>query len=217
MANEPVKDLMFDLETEIAKWRQQMLAAGVETPVPLDELENHLRDQMEQQMRTGLSGRQAFDMAAKEIGGANALTTEFGKIRMTTIGRFMIQTTAILVALFGSVLGGSMLMPALGRWHQTGVLHLWPVVVGCALAFAAGFAALYGVRSARQARGRMLITVAIIAAGAFYTVPLFQAFFLRKTDLAGWVFCALLALASVLFYGACYRFHRRSFSGTPVS
>jgi|SRR5437867_1623996 len=32
------------LEKAIAEWRRQMLAAGVKTPVPLDELGSHLRD-----------------------------------------------------------------------------------------------------------------------------------------------------------------------------
>jgi hypothetical protein len=38
-----------------------MLAAGIRTPVPLDELENHLREDVEQQMRSGLSAQQAFE------------------------------------------------------------------------------------------------------------------------------------------------------------
>jgi len=32
---------MFNLEQAIADWRQKMLAAGIETPVPLEELELH--------------------------------------------------------------------------------------------------------------------------------------------------------------------------------
>jgi len=30
---------MFNLESSIARWREQMLAAGIQSPVPLDELE----------------------------------------------------------------------------------------------------------------------------------------------------------------------------------
>ena len=32
---------MFDLEQAIADWRRQMLAAGIKTPVPLEELKSH--------------------------------------------------------------------------------------------------------------------------------------------------------------------------------
>jgi hypothetical protein len=41
---------MFDLEKSIAEWRTQMLAAGIKTPVPMEELEIHLREEIEQQM-----------------------------------------------------------------------------------------------------------------------------------------------------------------------
>jgi len=35
---------MFNLDEAISEWRKQMLAAGIKTPVPLEELETHLRD-----------------------------------------------------------------------------------------------------------------------------------------------------------------------------
>src|SRR2546428_2786944 len=70
---------MPDLEKQIAAWRRQMLAAGIKAPVLLDELESHLREEIEQQMRLGLSARQAFEVAAQRIGEARALKTEFAK------------------------------------------------------------------------------------------------------------------------------------------
>ena len=42
---------MFDLEKSIAEWRKQMLSAGIKTPVPLEELEIHLREEIEQQIK----------------------------------------------------------------------------------------------------------------------------------------------------------------------
>jgi len=71
---------MPDLEEQIAAWRRQMLAAGIKTPVPLDELESHLRDEMEQQVRSGLSAPEAFETAVQRIGHANAIKTEFKKV-----------------------------------------------------------------------------------------------------------------------------------------
>jgi hypothetical protein len=47
---------MFNLEQSIIEWRKQMLAAGIKTPVPLDELEIHLREEIERQMASGLDG-----------------------------------------------------------------------------------------------------------------------------------------------------------------
>jgi len=47
-----------------------MLAAGIKTPVPLEELEIHLRDNIAQQMQSGLTAQQAFGIAVKKIGQA---------------------------------------------------------------------------------------------------------------------------------------------------
>jgi hypothetical protein len=71
---------MFDLEKSIAEWRQQMRAAGIKTPVPLEELEIHLREDIAQQMQSGLSAQQAFEIAVKKVGRASELKKEFKKI-----------------------------------------------------------------------------------------------------------------------------------------
>ena len=71
---------MFDLEQAVADWRRQMLAAGIKTPVPLEELESHLREDVEQRMRSGLSTQQAFGIAIKKIGQAPELKMEFKKV-----------------------------------------------------------------------------------------------------------------------------------------
>lgn len=72
---------MSDLEQSISHWRQQMLAAGIQTPVPLEELEIHLREEVEQQIKTGLSVQAAFNLAAERIGHCNQLNDEFIKAR----------------------------------------------------------------------------------------------------------------------------------------
>jgi hypothetical protein len=68
---------MFNLEQSIADWRQQMLAAGIKTPVPLEELEGHLREDIEQQVKAGVSEQQAFEGSASQIGRAEILKKEF--------------------------------------------------------------------------------------------------------------------------------------------
>jgi hypothetical protein len=74
---------MFNLEQSITNWRKQMLAAGIKTPVPLEELEIHLREEIEQQMKSGLNEQEAFISAVKKIGQAVTLKTEFSKIGKT--------------------------------------------------------------------------------------------------------------------------------------
>jgi hypothetical protein len=71
---------MFNLDQAIAGWRRQMLAAGVQTPVPLEELESHLREDVDQQIRSGMSWQQAFETAVQRIGLPRALEAEFTKI-----------------------------------------------------------------------------------------------------------------------------------------
>jgi hypothetical protein len=70
---------MFDLEQSIAEWRKQMLAAGIKTPAPLEELEIHLREEIERQMQSGLSAQPAFGIAVEKIGQAPELKREFKK------------------------------------------------------------------------------------------------------------------------------------------
>ena len=71
---------MFDLDHAIASWRRQMQAAGIKSPEVLDELESHLRDDMEQQVCSGSSAPQAFENAVQRIGRAAVLECEFDKV-----------------------------------------------------------------------------------------------------------------------------------------
>jgi hypothetical protein len=68
---------MFDLEQSIVEWRRQMLAAGIKTPVPLEELESHLREEIGGQIQSGMPEEQAFGIAVKNIGQAGPLKKEF--------------------------------------------------------------------------------------------------------------------------------------------
>ena len=74
---------MFDLEPSIAEWRRQMLAAGIQTPVPLEELEIHLREDIAQQMKTGSNQQDAFASAVQKLGSAHTVQTEFMKVDKT--------------------------------------------------------------------------------------------------------------------------------------
>jgi hypothetical protein len=94
---------MFHLEQAIARWRQQMLAAGVKTPVPLEELEIHLREDIEQQTKSGTNAPLAFEIAVQQIGKANMLKNEFEKVDGTKVARTLKQYRTIMVACLGAV------------------------------------------------------------------------------------------------------------------
>jgi uncharacterized membrane protein len=78
---------MFDSEKAITDWRRRMLAAGIKTPVPLEELESHLRGEIERQMKSGMNAQRAFGEAIQQIGPPNALQSEFQKANALTVER----------------------------------------------------------------------------------------------------------------------------------
>ena len=107
---------MFDLEKAIADWRRQMLAAGIKTPVPLEELEIHLREDIAQQMQSGLSAQQAFGIAVKTIGQAPEIKREFKKIGAPMEMQKIIKLAGVIcfaVALFCQLLSCSPVVFAL--------------------------------------------------------------------------------------------------------
>ena len=91
---------MFNLEQSIAEWRQQMLAAGFKTPVPLEELETHLCEEVGRQMKSGLSEQNAFEISVRRIGRPEILESEFKKNESTAMkktGVFAIFTGTVII------------------------------------------------------------------------------------------------------------------------
>jgi lysylphosphatidylglycerol synthetase-like protein (DUF2156 family) len=72
---------MRNLDGKIAEWRTRMAAGGIKAPAVLDELEGHLREDVEREMRAGRDAVVAFEMAVARIGRSDLLRVEFGKIK----------------------------------------------------------------------------------------------------------------------------------------
>src|ERR1041385_6414011 len=70
---------MFNLDQTIANWRRQMAAGGIKRAEVLDELESHLREDIEAQMRSGTDAQRAFEVAVERIGRVETLKPEFAK------------------------------------------------------------------------------------------------------------------------------------------
>jgi hypothetical protein len=202
---------MFDFEPAIAKWRSQMLAGGIKAPVPLDELESHLREEIDRQALAGEDGMRAIEIAVQKIGGVRTLKSEFTKNKTTLMKR----TIVILAALFGMAIGLGLILPALAKWVREGVQQFSLLLVGLAMVIIAGGIIISGVRGQRKASERKLITGFMIAAAIFFSIPLIQSFFERNVGVIDWVVCAGLAGASVLFYGICIRLLWRN-SSAPL-
>src|ERR1700679_2335147 len=90
---------MFDLEQAIAEWRQQMLAAGIKSPVPLEELEIHLREEIEREMHSGMNEQKAFEISVQQIGQPKMLKSEFKKTERTSMKKI-----GIFAVLIGTVI-----------------------------------------------------------------------------------------------------------------
>jgi hypothetical protein len=71
---------MFDVEKAICEWRGQMAARGINALEILDELENHLRDEIASRINSGCGEENAFHAAVRNIGEGTALQAEFAKV-----------------------------------------------------------------------------------------------------------------------------------------
>jgi hypothetical protein len=100
---------MFDLKQSITDWRRQMLAAGIKTPVPLEELESHLREEIGRLVKSGLDDQKAFNTAIQKIGPVQAIQNEFEKVEETQQGRNWILFEILFLAaalLYPFLVGG---------------------------------------------------------------------------------------------------------------
>jgi hypothetical protein len=94
-----------NLEANISAWRRQMLAAGIKAPVPLEELEIHLREEIERRMKSGLGEQEIFNSAVQKIGQGKALKDEFKKMEGHKIKRAIMLIIGWLAAGFAFLYG----------------------------------------------------------------------------------------------------------------
>ena len=87
---------MFDLEQRIAEWRRQMQAAGIQPPARLDELEGHLRDDVQLQMKSGMDQERALEHAVATMGRAEPLRAEFERATHAGGLRMIVRVLALL-------------------------------------------------------------------------------------------------------------------------
>jgi drug/metabolite transporter (DMT)-like permease len=136
---------MFNLEQSIAEWRRQMQAGGIKTPVPLEELECHLREEIEQLAGSGLPLGGAFGTAVQQIGQAQTIKTEFTKIERNSMRRL----TFILIGIFAVLFGMAMVLPAMAWYrdhHAMPANHLTPLLIGLFIVASGLGTGIYGLK-----------------------------------------------------------------------
>lgn len=71
---------MFDLEKALAAWRRSLAYNRAFDAADLDELERHVRDQVEALARRGVPPEEAFHRALGEMGSYGAVEAEYRKV-----------------------------------------------------------------------------------------------------------------------------------------
>ena len=71
---------MFDLEKAIGSWRRQFRYSRLFHKEDVDELERHIRDQVDYLVRVGRPEKVAFQEAVREMGGLVEAEPEYRKI-----------------------------------------------------------------------------------------------------------------------------------------
>jgi hypothetical protein len=171
-----MKRTRFTLERAIAEWRREMIAVGIKSCPTLDELEGHLREEIERQMCRGLTDQEAFAIAAQRIGNAGQLKSEFKKITRLSIvwERIMIGIGSIVIA-FGLFLSAVMIALCLSSWTDRLVAPLssvGSVLVVCGWRYTVPFLPLIAGTGKRWAAGLGAMAVGFGVTSVFVTVIL---------------------------------------------
>ncbi|MGE5372179.1 MAG: permease prefix domain 1-containing protein [Solirubrobacterales bacterium] len=81
---------MFDLEVNIRSWSDHLRARGNLTEPDIVELENHLRDEIEDLTAAGLAPDEAFLISVKRLGNVNAISQEYSKVNAENLWKHLL-------------------------------------------------------------------------------------------------------------------------------
>lgn len=78
------------IEAQIREWRSYLLHRRTIHHVDVDELEDHLRNEISELGAAGLSGDESFLVAIKRLGGMNELSREFARERSSQLWKQLV-------------------------------------------------------------------------------------------------------------------------------
>jgi hypothetical protein len=81
---------MFELERRIRVWADYLRRRGNFLTTDIQELEGHLREEIDSLGRAGLSQEEAFLVAVKRMGNADALSREFSKVNTESLWKQLV-------------------------------------------------------------------------------------------------------------------------------
>ena len=171
---------MFDLERAISEWRRQLVADGIDSPDVLDELESHLREDAQQQIRSGSRPQQAFNDALERLGQRDALKTEFKKVNggAKVLEKLMSLVSVILAAFIVWMSGFTFLQMELSPSEQVvayaGVA--FTLLIACTWRYAVPFLPVIANRGRRITAGLVCIVLGVVFSNLFchFILPHFE-------------------------------------------
>lgn len=128
---------MHNLEKSIAEWRETMMAAPGVSQETVDELETHLREEVNQLVRSGMAEPEAFQRAVTQLGGARTIASEFRKLDQPTWLPVKVITGIGIVAALGCAF---LLIVRLDTGRSSFLLasHVFMVTLGYTTTFLVG-------------------------------------------------------------------------------
>ena len=131
---------MADFEDRIASWRRELSSAMEDRPDVVDELEDHLRQEVDSLTRAGNTPGEAWDAAVARLGDPHRLAREFSKSARTG----WLPTRVAMAVLAGCALAvGVFLVVAVsgGRFGALLAAHVFAICTGYGATLALGFSA----------------------------------------------------------------------------
>ncbi len=199
---------MFNLEEAIASWRKQLSASGINSPAILDELEDHLRLEMERQVQKGLPSHRAFDAAIQKIGTSKVLQEEFTKAACCGENR---ERKYKLAGMGIAALGYALPIGLSGRHllSQLNVREQWQATAAFAFTILSLFSGLMAYRVLpvipdKHFRTRVQFAIFLpvllwVGAFAFFILPRVEFTFGRLLVTTLWALSPLAAFSGVVF------------------
>jgi hypothetical protein len=155
---------MRDLDQAIAEWRCELSVGGIKSPQALDELENHLREDVQRQVKAGATTEQAFEAAVRRLGSIDALNVEFRKARGKLLERLMIAICMIFVAFIVWMSGFTFVQMQFGPVEQfiAYAAVISSLFVACAWRYAVPFLPVISSKAKRMMVGGACIAMGIV-------------------------------------------------------
>ena len=133
---------MRDLEKQIAEWRRKVAKTVGHRKNVLDELEAHLREEIERLVLAGSAPEDAFRSACDKIGVPAAVGSEFQKLALGWRAQWMPVKVAHAFVIFLALFLGAVLIYNLGGTKLLLTSHVVSVTLGYVLMFVIGALAM---------------------------------------------------------------------------